>query len=107
MSAADADGLREVIDKRLSWASLHWFPVRTRGGIKTPTIAAEIAPEIAKAIVTSGWLAAVRAEAARDALHKLADEVDPNGHGWTSVRDAERFKQRLHDRADRDTNGGA
>lgn len=102
MSAADADGLREVIDKRLSWASLHWFPTRMRGGIKTPTIAAEIAPEIAEAIVASGWLATVKAEAASKALHKLADEVDPNGYGWTSVRDAERFKQRLRERADQE-----
>jgi hypothetical protein len=35
------------------------------------------------------------------ALRNLAGDIDPTGYGWASIRDAERFRARLRDRADR------
>lgn len=58
----DHAALTEIVRARLSWASLHWFPARSRGGIKAPVIAPEIAPEIANAIISSDWLVAHDAE---------------------------------------------
>lgn len=46
-----------------------------------------------------GPVAQARAEGARDALLALADDIDTNGYGWSSAKDAGRFKARLRARA--------
>lgn len=43
---------------------------------------------------------AIRAAGERKALRDLANSIDPTGYGWTDVKSAERFKARLHERAD-------
>lgn len=71
--SAEIDALADVVRARLSWASLHWFPTRTKGGIKSPVIAAEIAPEIARAILGSDWLARRDAQIAQAVRRAVLD----------------------------------
>lgn len=73
--SADVEALAGVINRRLSWASLHWFSVRTRGGVKAPTVSPEVGPAIAGAVLASNWLARIRTQAAHDALLEAADAI--------------------------------
>lgn len=61
----------------------------------TLTLAATLAP----------LLAAARAEGEAAAIRQLADDIDVTGYGWTSVVDAQRFVDRLRDRAARIARG--
>lgn len=62
--------------------------------------------DLSHSILSSDWLAAhtaaAEARGAERALLTLADEIATGGYGWTGVKDAERFKARLRDRAARE-----
>lgn len=40
-------------------------------------------------------------------LRALANDIDPTGYGWADAVSANRFRQKIRDRADRLTEGGA
>lgn len=56
-STTERAGLTAVIQRRFSWASVHWFPTRKQSGILEPVIDADIAPALADSILASAWLA--------------------------------------------------
>lgn len=79
---SDLEGLTELVNRRLSWASAHWFPTRTRGGIKEPVIDADIAPQIAAAVLSSTWMAERDAAAEARGAAALIEHLRTKDAQW-------------------------
>lgn len=102
--AKDRRDLADVITRRLSWASAHWFPTRSRGGIKTAVIDPDIATEVAKAIVASPWYVGRVPSAGPAVSYMSVDEYDElyNIHTDGDVEELESYVNSLLARRARD-----